>query len=197
MTVATKLTFEEYLSYTDGTDKRYELVDGELVAMGLGSGLHGAILKFLEKAFDAEIARLGLKLVALQAAVGVRSPRSGRRETSRIPDVSVIAADQWHELRTQEAIIELNEPPPLLVVEVVSLSTRRTDYRAKRAEYTVLGIAEYWIVDPEAAKVTLLTLEDDWYEAIEYAGQNLVRSTLFPSLELTAAQILNGEFDVS
>lgn len=193
MTVATnKLTFEEYLSYTDGTDTRYELVDGELVAMGIGSGLHGAILKFLEKVFDAEIARLGLELVALQAAVGVRSPRSGRWETSRIPDVSVIAAQQWRELRTQEAIIELNEPPPLLVVEVVSPSTRRTDYRAKRAEYTVLGIAEYWIVDPEEAKVTLLTLEDDWYEAVEYADQALVHSTLFSSLKLTAAQILNG-----
>lgn len=26
-----KLSFEEYLIYDDGTDKRYELVDGELV----------------------------------------------------------------------------------------------------------------------------------------------------------------------
>lgn len=26
-----KLTFEEYLAYDDGTDNRYELVDGELV----------------------------------------------------------------------------------------------------------------------------------------------------------------------
>lgn len=194
MTVATnKLTFKEYLSYTDGTDTRYELVDGDLVAMGIGSGLHGAILKFLEKVFDAEIARFGLKLVALQAAVGVRSPRSGRWETSRIPDVSVITSEQWRELRTQEAIIELNEPPPLLVVEVVSPSTCRTDYRAKRAEYTVLGIVEYWIVDPEEAKVTLLTLEDDWYEAVEYTDQALVHSTLFSSLNLTVAQIFNRE----
>jgi Uma2 family endonuclease len=27
------LTFEEYLAYNDGTDRRYELVDGELVEM--------------------------------------------------------------------------------------------------------------------------------------------------------------------
>ena len=67
MTVATsKLTLDEYLGYTDGTDTRYELVNGELVAMSLGSGLHRAILKFLEKLFDAEIERLGLQLVALQ-----------------------------------------------------------------------------------------------------------------------------------
>ncbi|MEO1402953.1 MAG: hypothetical protein AAFV72_17135 [Cyanobacteria bacterium J06635_1] len=36
-----------------------------------GSGLHGAILKFLEKVFDAEIVRLGAGLVALPSAVGV------------------------------------------------------------------------------------------------------------------------------
>ncbi len=28
-----KLSFEEYLGYDDGTDKRYELVNGELVVL--------------------------------------------------------------------------------------------------------------------------------------------------------------------
>jgi Uma2 family endonuclease len=193
MTVATnKLTFEEYLSYADDSDQRYELVDGDLVAMGIGSGLHGAILKFLEKIFDAEIVRLGLEMVALQAAVGVCSPRKGRWETSRIPDISVMMASQWHELRQREAIVELNEPPPKLVVEVVSPSTRRADYRAKRAEYMVLSIEEYWIVDPEEAKVTVLTLVDDWYEAAEYVGEAFVSSALFAELQVSAAQVLNG-----
>ncbi len=36
MAIATqkKMTLEEYLAYTDGTDYRYELVDGVLVEMG-------------------------------------------------------------------------------------------------------------------------------------------------------------------
>jgi Uma2 family endonuclease len=38
MSIATqKLTFKEYLAYDDGTDTRYELVDGELVPMSLGT----------------------------------------------------------------------------------------------------------------------------------------------------------------
>ena len=28
-----KLTFDEYLSYSDNTDKRYELIDGDLIAL--------------------------------------------------------------------------------------------------------------------------------------------------------------------
>ena len=44
MTTTTKrLTFAEYLNYTDGTDRRYELVNGELIPMSLGIGQHGEI----------------------------------------------------------------------------------------------------------------------------------------------------------
>lgn len=69
--------------------------------------------------------------------VGVRCPRAGRWDTSRIPDVVVLSLPQWGELRNREAVIELNEPPPLLVVEVVSESTKTVDYRAKRVEYNI------------------------------------------------------------
>lgn len=55
-------------------------------------------------------------------------------------------------------MIELNESPPILVVEVVSESTRTTDYRSKGSEYAVLEISEYWIVDPLEAIVTVCML---------------------------------------
>ena len=42
-----KLSFAEYYAHTDATDRRYELVDGELVPMSLGTGQRGAIAKFL------------------------------------------------------------------------------------------------------------------------------------------------------
>jgi len=57
--------------------------------------------------------------------------------TSRIPDLTVIPTQQWRKLRTREAVIELNEPPPILAIEVVSESTKTADYRAKRVEYNV------------------------------------------------------------
>ena len=42
------------------------------------------------------------------------------------------------------------------MVEVVSPSTQTTDDRHKRSEYAVLGIQEYWIVDPVGEIVTFL-----------------------------------------
>jgi len=190
--IAQKLTFEEYLAYDDGTDTRYELVNGKLIPMSIGSGLHGAIAEFLKDVFQAEINRLAVNWTAKQMLVGVRSPRGGRWDTSRIPDVVVIGAEQWQDLRSREAVIEVNEPSPLLVVEVVSESTKTTDYRAKSVEYNIREIPEYWVVDPLAAKVTIFTLIEDLYEGQEFVGDAIAQSTTFPTLQLTVTQILTA-----
>ncbi|HBB34194.1 MAG TPA: Uma2 family endonuclease [Cyanobacteria bacterium UBA8803] len=191
MTVATKkLTFSEYLKYSDGTDTRYELVDGELIPMTLGTGFHGAIAEFLNDAFKDEARKRGLPLTAKDMKIGVRSPRGGRWDTSRIPDVTVLPIEQWEALAHREAVIELNEPPPILVVEIVSESTKTADYRTKRSEYAVLNIQEYWIVDPLVEMVTVCSLADGFYDAVSFRGNERIVSATFPKLELTAAQVL-------
>lgn len=190
MTIATqKLTFEQYLAYDDGTDTRYELVDGELVPMGIGSGLHGEIMHFLETLFNAEIERLDRDWIARKALIGVRSPRAGRWDTSRIPDVTVIPSQQWQTLRQREAVIELHEPPPLLVVEVISESTKSVDYRTKRSEYAVLNIQEYWIVDPFEQVLTVCHLVEGFYDASAFKDGERLRSPTFSDLVVTVEQV--------
>ncbi len=193
MTIATKrLSFAEYLAYCDGTETRYELVQGELVDMGVGTGLHGAIIKFLERALDHEIARLALAWVAVSTSISVRSPRSGRWDTARIPDVVVLLKAQWQAMRDREAVIELTDPPPLLVVEVVSDSTKSTDYRAKQIEYAVREIPEYWVVDPLNQTVTVFTLIEGMYDGVTLPPGDRLQSPTFPDLTLTVDQILSA-----
>jgi Uma2 family endonuclease len=193
MTIATrKFTLAEYLSYNDGTDTRYELVDGDLIPMAVGTGKHGGIAKFLEQVFDAESTRLQNGWTAQRFAIAVRSPRGGRWDTARIPDVVVLPIAQWEAMADTEAVIELHNPPPLLVVEVVSESTVSTDYRAKHTESAVLDILEYWIADPLAQQVTLCQLEAGRYDDIVFEGDQVIRSKVFPDLHLTAAQVLAG-----
>ncbi|MBN3943204.1 Uma2 family endonuclease [Nostoc sp. NMS9] len=201
MTATTKkITFAEYLKYNDGTDTQYELVDGELIPMSLGTGKHGGISKFLERSFDDESAKMGQNWTAQKFSVGVRclrrpeagAPRGGRWDTSRIPDVVVLPTQQWEALSNREAVIELNETLPILVVEVVSESTQTTDYRSKRSEYAVLEIPEYWIVDPIQEIVTICTLVEGFYDAVAFRGQERIISFTFPQLDLSAEQVLAG-----
>jgi Uma2 family endonuclease len=184
-----RLTFAEYLKYTDGSDRRDELVNGELIPMSLGTGQHGAIIKSLERALEAEIASQNRNWVVLPGLVGIRSPRGGKWDTCRIPDLVVMLLTQWQALANREAVIEFAESPPMVVVEVVSESTKTTDYRAKRSEYSILDIPEYWIVDPLLAKITIFTLDDGWYEPAEFSGEDPIQSPTFPSLQLSFDRI--------
>lgn len=193
MVIATeKLTFAEYLQYDDGTNTRYELVEGELIAMSVGTGRHGAIAEFMNDCFKAEVSRQGLPWTSKDMRIGVRSPRGGRWDTSRIPDVTVLPLEQWQDLGNREAVIELDEAPPILVVEVVSPSTQTTDYRHKRSEYAVLGIQEYWVVDPVGERVTIFTLVSGFYDEAVFQGEEEIQSVIFPELQLTANQVLSG-----
>jgi Uma2 family endonuclease len=194
MTVATtKLSIAEYLAYDDGSGQRFELVDGEIVKMALGTGEHSDISDALTDAFRTEIKRIEAPWVAKTMSIAVQSPRGTRWETARIPDVVVLEREQWQSMAHREAFISLNEAIPLLVVEVVSPSTIDIDYRTKHAEYAVLDIPEYWIVDPIAAKVTVCTLDAGAYRDREFVGEDTIVSLTFPELHFTARQILQAE----
>jgi Uma2 family endonuclease len=106
--------------------------------------------------------------------------------------VVVLPLERWATMADREAFIPLNESPPLLLVEVVSLSTVTTDYRTKYAEYAVLDIPEYWIVDPIELKVTIGALSDGFYNDQVFTGDQPIVSPTFPGLKLTADQALRA-----
>lgn len=189
ITLAQRYTLEDYLTHSDGTDTPYELVQGELIPMALGTGWHGSIIKFLEHEFEAAIDLAKLPWAVLPGLVGLQSPRGNRWDTCRIPDVVVLPQEQWNTLKRKEAVITLEQEPPLLVVEVVSESTKTTDYRYKQVEYSYLGISEYWIVDPLEERVSVLEWVEGLYEIEVFRGEEVLRSLNFPALQLTPAQI--------
>ena len=53
------------------------------------------------------------------------------------------------------------EEPPLLVVEILSPSTRARDLTLKRAAYERGGAGAYWILDPEVPRLTVLERRPD------------------------------------
>ncbi|UBF23857.1 Uma2 family endonuclease [Kovacikia minuta CCNUW1] len=193
MSLATKkLTLDEWITYTDGTDTRYELVHGSLMPMSLGTGKHGSIIRYLAQQFEAEAERLNRPWIAIQGMVGIQSPGGGRWDTGRIPDLAILPSAAWQEMADREAIIRLSDPPPVLVVEVVSHSTKSDDYGAKWSEYSVLNIPEYWIADPIDHLVTVAELINGRYQDALFRGDDRIISSIFPDLNLTAAQVIKA-----
>jgi hypothetical protein len=145
------------------------------VAIGFGSAAAGVTSKNLT------VTRSNLFVAGAANSAGIRIAGDNAGINLRV------------EMGSREALIRPEEPPLLLVVEVVSESSRAADYRAKRAEYCVLGIGEYWIVDPLEEKVSLLLLHEGWYDVLELKGSDPVSSKVFPKLELQAGEILAAD----
>ncbi|WP_035991714.1 Uma2 family endonuclease [Leptolyngbya sp. KIOST-1] len=180
------LTFEDYLRHDDGTDTRYELVNGVLVEMPPESEENNDIGRKLlfELAKHISIALLAHKDTEIEV--------TGRRATGRIPDLLVhTEASKAAVAGATRATITRDMPPPALVVEVVSpgQANRERDYRYKHTEYAARGIAEYWIVDPETRQVTLCLWVNGQYEDRVYSGAEPLQSTVVPEFGLTAATI--------
>ncbi len=79
-----------------------------------------------------------------------------------------------------------------LVMEVVSEGdeNRKRDLDKKPIDYAKAGISEYWIVDPEDRKITVLSLRGKAYHVHgEFKTGNRATSVLFPdfAVEVDAA----------
>ncbi|WP_103666737.1 Uma2 family endonuclease [Pseudanabaena sp. BC1403] len=192
MTLATAspsklMTIEEYLSYDDGTDDRYELVNGELVKVPTESPLNCQIAKLLMFEFAKHFPMVLICHKDIEIIV------SGRRAKVRLPDLVVLSEDGLTAMTGQRSnTITQEMPAPILVAEVVSpgQENRDRDYRYKRTEYAARGINEYWIIDPEMRQITICLWVDGQYEDKIYTGDMPILSTVVDGFALTVEQVL-------
>jgi Uma2 family endonuclease len=193
MTVATpkRMSLEEYLTYDDGTDARYELVDGGLVETGAEGRSNIKIALFLIKVFlqFVDYDRLGIK-----EKIQVKSSFVSARDPDLIihTESSALAIEG-----RQESILRLNDPNPAIVIEVVSPGNEdfvnyQRDYEQKPAEYADRGIPEMWIIDPDRAIIKIGTILNGVYQFQDFTKDDVLMSPGFPRLKLTAAQVLTA-----
>jgi len=142
MATATKRwTLEELHSLPDDGNK-YELVRGELFVTPPPTTDHETILARLSRILEPYVAEQELGLIY--------RPRSVLRfEGSEVePDLMVRQPPAKRKTPWDHA------PLPILVVEVLSDSTRRRDRMQKKSFYVDTGVEEYWIVDGESMTIT-------------------------------------------
>ncbi|WP_418063855.1 Uma2 family endonuclease [Pimelobacter simplex] len=126
---------------------RAEYVDGVALMSPPAFPAHQVAAGRLARVLQAALPHL---YVAEQ--VGVELDRS-----LRIPDIAVLEA-----LEEREWV----HRPPVLVVEVLSRTTRSEDLIRKPREYLRGGIAHYWILDRTTPALTVLTARDDEWEVV-------------------------------
>ena len=163
MVAKAKYTYEDYLNTPEG--ERYELLDGELVLVASPNEEH-------------QLA--GVKLVSLM------HPYVTTRELGWVfhapfyivfsdtevvqPDLMFIFEEREH-IRTAANV----QGAPDMVVEILSPSSSRREWKYKRGLYAKYGVKEYWIVDPVNRIVSAMLLRDG---VLEIAGAYVEGDTL-------------------
>jgi Uma2 family endonuclease len=178
-----RLTVDEYLQADLPEGQRYELVDG-LVKMsptpdtGHDETVNALYLAVYEygKAHPGAIAH-----ISQRACVPIPD-----QATVREPDLAVYA--EWG--GRQSGWQGWLRFTPFLVAEVVSAGQGVRDFGTKRQDYLLAGIPEYWIIDPQARRVTVLTRgQNDWVESVFGPDQEACSSVL-PGFSISVSRLL-------
>jgi Uma2 family endonuclease len=139
----------EDLEDTPNDGNRYEVLDGALVMTPPPGTTHQHVVGEL-----FVLLRQAARAAGLQTFV---APVAWRIGPGQVPEPDLLVAAP--EAVTERAVVA----PPLLVVEVLSLTGRNRDLSEKRRIYAEGGAAWYWLLDPSVTNLTVLRLAGQAY----------------------------------
>lgn len=174
-----KFTYEDYKSLPESETKRYELLEGELVMVPSPTFEHqyasGGLLEILRRFVRKH--DLGVVLDApLDVVLG---------EDVVQPDILYVS-----KRRTRIITHEEIRGAPDLVVEILSPATAQRDRTYKRRLYARHGVREYWLVDPDAKTIEVLSLGERGFESVRlYHANETLSSPLLPGLKIELKEI--------
>jgi len=197
-TISKTITFDEFVAwYPENSVHKYELHNGVIVEMPLGTGDHSEVMGFISGEINFEIRRMQLPYFI----PGDCLLKPVRNEAGYQPDVIVLDRTALaNEPRWKKESIITMGSSVRLAVEVVSTNWQ-DDYLVKVADYERLGIPEYWVVDyaalggrrfignPKQPTISVYQLVDGEYQISQFRGDDIVESLAFPELKLTAEKI--------
>jgi Uma2 family endonuclease len=176
-----QMTVAEFLEWEDGTDTRYELLDGTPVAMAPPAGAHGMLCARLAGAIDAALRRRRPCRVQTEAGIA----RSDRADTCYVADLAVSCRPH----RRGEQLME----EPILVVEVLSPGTERHDRQAKVPAYQqISSAAEIILLDSEHHHAEVLRRDGLRWLTEQVQGPEAVLRLASVGIEIGMAELYDG-----
>ncbi len=171
-----KLTYEDFLLIPDD-GRRHEILDGEHYANPSPNTKHQMASGRLVVALDNFVTTHGLGQI-FHAPYDVVLSANDVLE----PDLIFVSTAR------RAIITDANiKGAPDLVVEILSPGNRNYDERVKYHAYERFGVAEYWIVDPDAKAVTIYRRAGRTFRQVDTG--NAITTPLLPGFALEVSAI--------
>jgi prevent-host-death family protein len=149
-----QVSYEEFLALTEGNEKRYEYIDGEVYLLSSLKITHQRILGEMYIIFYNWFK--GKKCRPMFAPFDITLKRSPDKINVVEPDIIVIC-----DLEEKKNEKDFYTGTPMLAAEIISESTRCRDTIKKLDLYMSTGVNEYWIVNPLNKEITIYLFEQN------------------------------------
>jgi Uma2 family endonuclease len=179
-----KLTYDDFVRIPED-GRRHEILDGEHVVTAAPFLRHQQVVVELSGQLYVYLKRHNLGRMFTAPADVVLS-----RHDVVEPDLLFVSNAKLG-LLTQKNV----QGAPDLVVEVLSPGTRHRDLGKKRVRYELLGVGEYWVLDPDRDTATVLrraTPDSTAFEPpIELSAEadDPLTTPLLPGLEIPLREV--------
>lgn len=177
--VAEKIRWQEFreMELDDADAYLYELIDGEIMKRNYPGLKHQRTLVQLLVQFNSFVVERKLGQV-LPAPFGVILDEFNDVQ----PDLIFVSENQKSIVR-EDGIHGV----PELLVEIISPTSVTRDRVRKKAVYERLGVAEFWLVDPQNGSVEVYERTESGYELFSDSETSpVVKSKVLAGLEVDA-----------
>ena len=175
------MTLDEFLRWDDGTDTRYELIDGFPVAMAPPDEAHRILALRLGAQIDAALA--GRRPCNAQIEPGVVRP--DRADSYYVPDIAVTCEPN---APGRQAMVD-----PILIIEILSPSTERNDRRLKVPAYQNLqSVREIMLIDADTYHAEVCRRENDHWGIELVRGAEASLSLISIDLRISMSELYEG-----
>ena len=155
-------------------DQKADLIEGVMVMASPASPKHEMLLAFLLRLIGNFVETQDLGVVMGSRALVDISAHHGYE-----PDLLFIRRER-RDIIGPESITAA----PDLVVEIISPGSRRYDAYVKKDGYARIGVAEYWLLDPDNKQAAFYQLFEGYYAEIAPDENGAFQSTALPGLAI-------------
>ncbi|KUO67156.1 MAG: prevent-host-death protein [Gracilibacter sp. BRH_c7a] len=179
-----KVSYEEFMEIYEKSDLRMEFINGEIVLLSSPSTTHQEISGNLHVEFREYLK--GKPCKVFYAPFDVHFRKEGFKDPDVMQPDLIVACDVAETTNEKGRYMGT----PLLVVEILSPSTRSKDMVDKLNTFMISGVREYWLVDPDQETILVYGFKDlDIDHFMTYRKQENVRSYWFSDLEIAGAVV--------
>jgi prevent-host-death family protein len=149
-----KVSYDEFMEIYEKSDLRLEFINGEIVLLSSPSPSHQEISGNLYVALRQYFK--GKPCKVFYAPFDVHFKKEGFKEPDVLQPDLMVACDVEGNINEKGKYMGT----PVLVIEILSPSTRTRDMGDKLNTFMISGVKEFWVVDPQLETVLMYGFEN-------------------------------------